>query len=497
MAITTLTTLPTEILVRICNLLHDSHVPSLEAFLLGNKRCFEIAATVLANTITFRISTPAQLSEDVEKCKALLERYPPGLSQHVRRLVIVGRMDSPYCITGYGGADPIWEDTFDESKSEYHQDNPRFNNPIAEKKKAKKPTFHFSLPTTTNWNVMHAQLHGFQSEWEHGRGVIPLRPQLSSSYEGTPDDVPASAAYESNHHWLPLADLISQLPGLADVVYRCPSQFPPCLLKAMHARKKPARLHLQMFKLRSAYDDSATIDPHEQEIITSPCLYSIWPQYLIGVTENGEQLPSRQLDAVLWMLQQAPMSPHLKEVNVIGTHLAEKDNVRYLQISRYSNHFHGPVGPWNRTTFFHRGQKEAPRVLASGKGQLTHLRFDSGVCSTSHESIFGRGGCSWIEKWDNLTDFSLLRTLALSQPVSQAQVLSLQGTCLSKLAALFLACESFTSTETDATCSRSDYFQTITAFLSGLPSLATLQVTAWDHTRHFSSFYSSRLENCR
>ena len=174
MAIATLTTLPTEILVRICNLLHDSHVPSLEALSLGNKRCFEIAATVLANTITFKISTPAQLSEDVEKCKELLERHPPGLSHHVRRLVIVGCMDSPYCITGHGGANPIWEDTVDDSESEYDEDDPRFDRPV-EKKKAKKPTFHFSLPMTTNWNVMHAQIHGFQFESEHGRGVIPLR----------------------------------------------------------------------------------------------------------------------------------------------------------------------------------------------------------------------------------------------------------------------------------------------------------------------------------
>jgi hypothetical protein len=493
MAIPTLTTLPTEIPVRICNLLRDSHVPSLEALSLGNKRCFEIAATVLANTITFKISTPAQLSEDVEKCKELLERHPPGLSHHVRRLVIVGCMDSPYCITGHGGANPIWEDTVDESESEYDEDDPRFDRPV-EKKKAKKPTFHFSLPTTTNWNVMHAQIHGFQFESEHGRGVIPLRPQLSSTHEGAPDNVPASAAYESNHHWLPLACLISRLPGLVDVVYRCPSQFPPCLLKAMHAREKPARLHLQMFKLRSAYDDLVTIDPHEKEIITSPCLYSIWPQYRIDVTENGEQRPSRQLDAVLWMLQQAPMPPHLKEVNIVGTKLAENRYLHGAFLSGFSNDFRGPDRSWNRATFFHQGQKEAPRASASGKGHLTHLKFDSGVYSTPHESIFGRGKGSWIEKWHNLTDFSLLRTLALIQPVSQAQVLSLQTISLPGLAALSLACESSSSTATEATCSRSEYFQTITAFLPSLPSLVTLQITAWGHAEHLFSFHSSRLE---
>ncbi|KAH6856022.1 hypothetical protein B0I37DRAFT_366340 [Chaetomium sp. MPI-CAGE-AT-0009] len=505
MAAPTLTTLPAEILVHICNLLYESHIPSLEAFSLGNKRCFTIAATVLAHTITFKIKTPARLAEDVDKCKELLGRHQLGLHQHVRRLVIFGRMDSPYLAAGYGGTNPNWEDSFDDSDSEDDEEDlgPHIDDdePTARKKKkkpkkTKKPTFHFSLPTTTDWEAMHAQLHGFHFESENGRGAIPLRRWGNMGYSGAPDDTPAGAAYDSDHHWLPLADLILRLPGLVDVVYRCPSQFPPCLLKAMHASEKPARLHLQMFKLRSAYDDSATIDPYEREIITSPCLYSIWPQYRIDVTENGEQAPSRQLDAVMWMLQQASASLHLKEVNVAGNFLAEKGTFRSLpgQLSGFASDFRGPAGPWNRNAFFHQEQKETLRASTSDKGHLTHLRFDSGVCSTPHESIFGPGDFSWIEKWDNLTDFSLLRTLALVQPVSQVQVLLLRGTCLRGLAALSLTCELPPSTEGETTLSRSDYFQTITAFLSDLPSLRALQVTTWDHARHIFSFHNSRLE---
>jgi hypothetical protein len=81
-------------------------------------------------------------------------------------------------------------------------------------------------------------------------------------------------------------------PGLTDVIYRCPSQFPPCLLQTLHASKKPARLHLQIFNLCSAYDDPPTIDPHEWDIITSPCLYSVWLLYTLVV------LPSRRLNIV-------------------------------------------------------------------------------------------------------------------------------------------------------------------------------------------------------
>ncbi|KAG7290167.1 hypothetical protein NEMBOFW57_000165 [Staphylotrichum longicolle] len=140
----------------------------------------------------------------------------------------------------------------------------------------------------------------------------------------------ADAAYDSDHHWQPLADLISQLPGLADVVYRCTSQFPPCLLKAMHANDKPARLHLQMFKLRSAYDGSATIDPHEWEIILSPCLHSIWLQYRCPVRENGDWLPSRQLDTLRRIVQQGPVSPGLKEVKMVYEIPSERGTLRFF-----------------------------------------------------------------------------------------------------------------------------------------------------------------------
>lgn len=497
MAPPTLTTLPTEILVRICSLLYGSHIRSLEAFSLGNKHCFAIAATVLSDTITFNIKKPDQLSRDVDKCKQLLGRHSLGLFQHVRRLVIVGRMDSPYCAKGYGGTNPNWEhDLYSESEDdEADTDDDEL---IALKKKAKRPTFHFSLPTTTNWDLTHAQLHDFRFESEHGRGEIPLRPKQNVGYDGAPDDAPASAAYDSDHHWRPLADLISQLPGLADVVYRCPSQFPPCLLKAMHASEKPARLHLQMFKLRSAYDDSPTIDPYEWEIITSPCLYSIWPQYRIDVAENGEQRLSRQLDVVMWMVKQGPISPHLREVNVVGTYLAEKGTLQSLPVSGISNFatdFQGPMGPWNPITFFNQEQREAQGdfQVASGKGYLTHLRFDSGGHTIPCESLFGHGH-SWMEKWDSLTDFSLLRTLSLVQPISQAQLSSLQGIRLPKLTALSLTCELPSSTEEETTSSRSDYFQTIATFLSGLPSLIALQVTGWDHARQIFSFHNLRLE---
>ncbi|KAK4098670.1 hypothetical protein N658DRAFT_213218 [Parathielavia hyrcaniae] len=318
MAHPSLTTLPTEILSQICNFLYDSHIPSLAAFSLANKHCFAIAAPVLVDITTFIIFKPAQLSQDVDACKHSLRRHQLDLFQHVRRLVIVGRMrrlDNPWNTTGFGGTNP---NGFEESEYSDSEDDA----PLDYKKN--RPTWHFALPTTTSWEATRARLHGFQFGSDHGRGDSP-------AFWNDGDRVPASAAYDADHQWQPLADLVSQLPGLADVVYRCPSQFPPCLLKAIHAdsMSRQIRLHLHTFRLRSAYDGSAAIDRHEWELITSPRLSSIWLQHRMRRVKGGvrgeEQLPSRPLDAVLWMVKQGPLSSCLRSMNVSGSTSAEHD----------------------------------------------------------------------------------------------------------------------------------------------------------------------------
>ena len=502
MAPPTLATLPTEILVRICNLLYDSHTASLAAISRVNKRCFGIAAAVLVDTITFTIENPAQLARDVEECKQRLGRRQPHLFPHVRRLVIIGRMESPYC-PPLGDGGPNLDGTYSRRT----------------KLEAGQPGWRCSIPTTTNWHVAQLQLHGFQfgSEHEHGRCAVPLDLHMTaindySVWSGC-DHAPALAAYESDHHWRPLARLISQLPGLTDVIYRCPSQFPPCLLKALHANKKLARLHLQMFNLRSAYDDSPTIDPHEWDIITSPCLYSIWLLYFLwGMWSTP--LPSRKLDAVTRMVGRSgspflPLSPSLREVRMVYSSSASEDlHLRLVAVDGVlTREPYRPTRPWNPAAFFGSSQEQRdglayPGVPSDNKGHLTHLHFDEGdgVPPHPYESVFGPGHC-WIEKWDSSTDFSRLRTLALEQPVSQAQLLALQSTPLPEVTVLSLTCDLPSCVGDDFTVrirlSQPDYqtyLRNIIAFLSGLPSLAALQLTGWDHAAHAFSFPSPRLE---
>ena len=461
MAPPTLTALPAEILFQICSLL-ESHISSLAAFSLANKRIFEIAATCLASTITFEIRNPAQLSRDVETCNQLLRRRQLDLFLHVRRLVIVGSMGNPDGTTGFGGSNPapyMWEVT---------PDLERKNSPTH---------FSFSLPKSTRWYVARARLHGL--EFGSRRGAI--WPDDFPGYHW-PDHAPARSAYDTDHHWQPLADLISQLPGLADVVYQCSSQFPPCLLKAMHATRTPSRsptrLHLQIFKLRSVDDGSATVDPHEWDIITYPCLYSIWFLHSINLAGANN---SRQFDAVKWMIQQGPVSSCLREVRMV-----EKYDVRSGRAD--------PAGPsnrrpWDPITFFNQEQQSGSRALSSDKGSLTDLKLRLAGLVNPDDSVHGLG-LRLIEAWGNLTDFSLLRTLALVQPVSRAQLIHLGGTRLPELTTLSLACQLPES----GGGSRFGYFQAFAAFLSGLPSLTSLEVTGWDHASHVFAFHTPRLE---
>jgi hypothetical protein len=292
MAPPTLATLPAEIFFRICTLLYDSHTPSLAALSRVNKRCFGIAAAVLVDTITFTIRTPAQLARDVQDCKQRLGKRHPFT--HVRRLVIIGRMESPYC-------PPADEGGVGTDGTYYRPAMPG--------------GWDFAIPSTTSWHVAQLQVHGFQfgSEQEHGRRTVPLDLNMTCINDDTVwadcDSAPAQAAYDSDDHWRPLTHLISQLSGLTDVIYRCPSQFPPCLLKTMQASKKLLRLHLQMFKLRSAYDDRPRSTPTSGTLSPPPVFTASGACMRLWACSVRRFLPGNSTSSSAW----SGISRHLCE----------------------------------------------------------------------------------------------------------------------------------------------------------------------------------------
>ncbi|OAA61964.1 hypothetical protein SPI_04823 [Niveomyces insectorum RCEF 264] len=77
--------------------------------------------------------------------------------------------------------------------------------------------------------------------------------------------------------WLPVAELVRQLPALRDLVWACASYMPRSVLDAVHASYN-CRLHVHNFCLRSLVQDRHAphpIDPDEYALATSPSLVSI------------------------------------------------------------------------------------------------------------------------------------------------------------------------------------------------------------------------------
>lgn len=96
------------------------------------------------------------------------------------------------------------------------------------------------------------------------------------------DNTPTMAAYDTEKAWEPLANLFRRLPGLREVIYECPAQFPPCLLQALHDKMPQVtpRLYLRTFKLRMMDDillaivrDAAMKKTLRPETLNMDCAY--------------------------------------------------------------------------------------------------------------------------------------------------------------------------------------------------------------------------------
>lgn len=149
------------------------------------------------------------------------------------------------------------------------------------------------------------------------RVVINARPpetrrQLSAAERGHCDDrgllrpseyaesgYSAEAAYEINHVWEPLANLIRELPALADLLYSCRWQFPPCLLDALHETQPRCRLYIYEFRLHTL--SAPVTDPYEYKLSTSPCLYSVYHQTNM-IFENEGENPDYHKETILRMV---------------------------------------------------------------------------------------------------------------------------------------------------------------------------------------------------
>ncbi|KAI1454354.1 hypothetical protein F4805DRAFT_460812 [Annulohypoxylon moriforme] len=319
-----LISLPTEIISQICDILYLTHPSSLLNFAKSSKACYTVATTFLFRTIWIFAAEP--------------EDFNTIIQEHLKRLHRFGTFGCVHCLVIYG---PGVDNPSREKSSDYPTPVPvvdlqgRFNNP--------QPSVY----------------------------------RLDRS--------PVAKVYETNNRWLPLAELVRQLPALTDLIYQCPGQFPPCLLQALHQHRPECRLHIDNFFLRSLVAEPPIADPHEFMIATSPCLYSI----NIAADYVNNSVPSHHVGAVLRLV--TGLAPNLKEVHLFR-------NKRW----RWDDHQEDAsfTPPWGNLPI----SKACPKAF----GSLSCLQ----LWGPAEEPSIIRG--SVLADWGMHTDFTVLRTLRLN-----------------------------------------------------------------------------------
>jgi hypothetical protein len=411
----TLVGLPDEILQRICKYVGDVHRPSLLTLALANKHLHSIANPLLFQTVTFNITTPARLRRHTRKCTALLQRH--HAFRHVRYMVLVGFQAKQYCME-----DP--EDGRDDTLFDFHR-------------------WQLAPVRAFDWDVNHQRLQGI--------------PDYSDfTWNARADRTPVHAAYDTDTSWAPLAELVRLLPGLKDLVYECPGQFPPCLLQALHdkTRSHRPRLHLRTFELRMLENGSvagaAITDPHELALIASPCLHSVWLQDHDGTTDSQGAtyiLPGRQAQALGQIMKTEGLAPNLREVRVMQ---------------------YPPLLPY-RPGLQSRPRVWLPEELGGRNGQkqaiaLEHLELG---CNGTLYHVTDVD----VQYWNGLANLSTLQELHLSKPVDERGLDELQSLRFPALTTLTFCCVQFPN---------AGYLDKVKRFIRSQPRLETLHMVAWD-----------------
>jgi hypothetical protein len=149
-------------------------------------------------------------------------------------------------------------------------------------------------------------------------------------------------------------------------------------LRAIHHYHPACRLDIRSFRLRSLRDP--VTDPHELDLIQSPCLYSISVK-TVGSGSNGKFDYNK-----FAIFKVVALAPNLRHLNIVTPSTASSP-----QLQRSHNR---PWVPWKGFV---------PPLEVSKKGALTSL------------SYYGRRGMPLVDlrDWPEYTDLSKIRSLML------------------------------------------------------------------------------------
>nr|OQO32049.1 hypothetical protein B0A51_00587 [Rachicladosporium sp. CCFEE 5018] len=200
-----------------------------------------------------------------------------------------------------------------------------------------------------------------------------------------------------------LIRLMLQLKTLRDFTWGFLEQIPSRVLRLLHESSPLIRLHMPLFCLKSLIvspKDPFRIDPHELELATSPCLYSLGQ---IDMQNTGSQgLVDYNANAVFEIV--AGAAPNLHEVDICIN----------------------PVGPLS-------GREWLPgTILKDHSVSASHLEHLS--ISTSHHlkgptDLSDSDRMGSLEKLRSMMDISALRTLRIGDWLSASHLRWLTEEC--------------------------------------------------------------------
>jgi hypothetical protein len=255
-------------------------------------------------------------------------------------------------------------------------------------------------------------------------------------------DSDTQAALESSDAWLPLAQLIPQLPSLSDLLFLLPIQFPENLLNQIHAIRPSCRLHIDRFFLRSLA--TASTDSYEFYLASSPCLFSL------RTIHDGDHNPYEKIasscyheDAVARMA--SGLAPNLKEITLVYP-------APGASLMQYT------PPPWKGFS------QEIGDRYKKIRGILRRLRFEH----------FWRITEDRLDYWGTQTDFTKLQALEfdayLTSDLLRHLATKFQLPCLKKLVLSNLRKERDNS---------DDHAEAANELLRSLPPLMSLTLDGW------------------
>lgn len=238
------------------------------------------------------------------------------------------------------------------------------------------------------------------------QSVEEYEPGDIEEYEAEFGDVFAAdpldgSADEVSTAWHPLVVVIPKCRHITDLIWVCKNQVPQCVLQAITQYHPSCRLEIRSFRLLSLREP--IFDPHERDLVQSPCLHSISVK-IVGRDAYGKA--DYNAESIFKIVA---LAPNLKHLNLVQPRIAAAPNaLRNLR---------RPRQPWKGFM---------PPLEISKKGALESLTYS------------GRSGMSLehIQEWSAHTDLSKLRFLMLgeiSDPRVFAYMTRIDFACLETL----------------------------------------------------------------